>query len=72
MIEIELEKEIVKSKEDYPLVLEPKHIQEILGVGRRNTYELLNDPPFHVNRVGKRGLIKVPRDVFFKWLEGSA
>jgi hypothetical protein len=40
---------------DYPEVLNPKHIQEILGIGRRQTYELLNQepPPFHLVRVGR-------------------
>ncbi|MGO4346308.1 hypothetical protein AB4Z45_12545 [Paenibacillus sp. MCAF9] len=54
-----------------PEVLEPAHIQQILGIGRRATYELLNDPPFHVNRVGKNKMMKVPRDVFFRWLDGK-
>lgn len=59
-----------KSKDDYLLVLEPHHIQEILQIGSRATYELLNDPPFHVNRVGKNRMIKVSKDTFFGWLEG--
>ncbi|OMF35211.1 DNA-binding protein [Paenibacillus sp. FSL H8-0548] len=62
---------MVKSKDEFPLVLEPAHIQEILNIGRRGTYELLADPPFHVNRIGKNKMIKVPRDVFFIWLEGK-
>lgn len=60
-----------KTKDDYPIVLEPPHIQEILGIGRRATYELLNDAPFRVNRVGKNKMIKVSKDTFFKWLEGE-
>lgn len=56
-------------KEDLPMVLDPKHIQQIMGMGRRQTYEFLNDPPFHVQRIGKRGLIKVSREVFFGWLD---
>ncbi|WP_246096168.1 DNA-binding protein [Paenibacillus sinopodophylli] len=59
-----------KSKEDFPLALEPTHIQEILRIGRRGTYELLNNPLFHVNRIGKNRMIRLPRDVFFSWLEG--
>ncbi|OBZ15141.1 DNA-binding protein [Bacillus sp. FJAT-26390] len=62
---------MITSKEQLPLILEPAHIQEILCIGRRATYELLADPPFHVNRVGKNKMIKVPRDVFFRWLEGD-
>lgn len=61
---------ISKNKEEYPLSLEPIHIQEILGLGRRKTYEFLNDkPPFHMVKVGK--LIKVSRESFFVWFEGK-
>ncbi|PYI54503.1 DNA-binding protein [Paenibacillus flagellatus] len=58
------------TRECYPLVLGPEEIQEILCIGRRQTYELLKNPPFHVVRIGKRRLIKVSRDSFFNWLEG--
>ncbi|MGO4496493.1 DNA-binding protein [Paenibacillus sp. 2RAB27] len=60
-----------KNKEDLPLVLEAKDIQSILSIGRRQTYELLEKPPFHVERIGKRGIIKVSRETFFNWLEGG-
>lgn len=55
---------------DYPEVLTPKHVQEILGIGRRQTYELFNQdyPPFHFVRVGRS--IKIPKIVFTKWLLG--
>ncbi|WP_211745371.1 helix-turn-helix domain-containing protein [Paenibacillus sp. Marseille-Q4541] len=57
-----------KSKEDYPSVLHAKHIQKILDIGERQTYELLNSGQFHVVQVGR--LKKVSKDVFIKWLEG--
>lgn len=44
---------MIKSKVELPLVLETPHIQEFLDIGRRQTYDLLANPPFHVNRVGK-------------------
>lgn len=59
------------NKEDLPLVLDAEAIQGILSLGRRQTYELLKNPPFHVERLGKRGIIKVSRDAFFNWLEGK-
>lgn len=59
-------------KEDLPLVLESAHIQEIMNFGRRQTYEFLKDPPFPVRRIGGRGVIKISRDAFFRWLEGDA
>lgn len=56
--------------DNYPEVLSPKHIQEILGIGRRQTYELLNQdpPPFYFVRVGRS--IKVSKVLFVKWLLG--
>lgn len=54
---------------DYPITLDAKIIQEILGLGRRQIYELLNNPPFNVLRIGR--LIKVNRDVFFEWHTGQ-
>lgn len=59
------------TKDNLPLVLEPAHIQEILKIGRRQTYEFLKHPPFPVRRLGGRNLIKVSRDTFFRWLEGE-
>lgn len=56
---------------EYPEILEPKHIREILRIGEKQTYELLNQnpPPFHYVRVGNR--IKIAKSVFVKWLTGS-
>lgn len=59
------------NKEELPFVLGPDDIQKILGIGRRQTYELLKNPPFTVQRLGGRKIIKVPRDNFFRWLEGE-
>ncbi|WP_340395496.1 helix-turn-helix domain-containing protein [Paenibacillus sp. FSL E2-0177] len=57
-----------KTTSDYPSVLTAKEIQQILGIGERQTYELLNSGQFHIVRVGK--MIKVSKDVFLKWLQG--
>lgn len=57
-----------KSTADYPSVLNAKDIQQILDIGERQTYELLNSNQFHIVRVGR--MIKVSKDVFLKWLEG--
>ncbi|MFC0417722.1 helix-turn-helix domain-containing protein [Cytobacillus solani] len=56
-------------KNELPEVLTPKHIQEILGIGRRTTYEMMENPPFHVAKVGK--LYKVSKKTFFNWLDGD-
>ncbi|MEK4348018.1 helix-turn-helix domain-containing protein [Paenibacillus sp. FSL P4-0184] len=60
--------QIYKTTSDYPSVLTAKEIQQILGIGERQTYELLNSSQFHIVRVGK--MIKVSKDVFLKWLQG--
>ncbi|SFS83857.1 helix-turn-helix domain-containing protein [Paenibacillus sp. BC26] len=57
------------AEDNYPQVLDVVHIQTILGIGRRQAYELANSGQFHVVRAGKR--IKVAREVFISWLKGS-
>jgi Helix-turn-helix domain len=56
------------NKNELPEVLTPKHIQSILGLSKRGTYDLMENPPFHVARVGR--LYKISKQVFFNWLEG--
>jgi hypothetical protein len=56
------------TREELPEVLTPKHVQNILGIGRKRTYEMMEDPPFHVAKVGK--LYKISKRVFFDWLDG--
>lgn len=53
---------------DYPPTLDVSDIQNILGIGRRQAYELVNSGQFHVVRIGKR--IKVSKNVFSQWLNG--
>lgn len=64
---------------DYPLMLTPKDIQEILGTSRKSTYDILSQieykmkkgeqVPFVIKRIGK--LIKIPRDQFWDWFENT-
>ncbi|MGG2201426.1 helix-turn-helix domain-containing protein [Paenibacillus validus] len=54
---------------NYPEVLQVTDIQQILGIGRRQAYELANSGQFHVIRIGKS--IRVARDVFFSWMNGN-
>jgi hypothetical protein len=52
---------------DLPMVLEPKHIQKVLGIGINQVLPMLkNDPPFFVIRLGNR--YKVAKVSFFEWL----
>jgi excisionase family DNA binding protein len=57
----------VKRKEDYPLILTVKDIQEILGIGKRVAYELMERKDFPMVRIGR--LKRVNRDSFFEWIE---
>jgi excisionase family DNA binding protein len=50
-------------------VLNVEDIQRILGIGRRQAYELVNSKKFHVVRIGRT--IKVSKEVFEKWLSGQ-
>lgn len=53
---------------NYPEILQVTDIQQILGIGRRQAYELVNSGKFHVVRIGKS--IRVHRDVFTQWMKG--
>ncbi|MFC0417723.1 helix-turn-helix domain-containing protein [Cytobacillus solani] len=53
----------------FPEALTPSHVQQILKIGRRQTYELLEKPPFHVVKVGR--LYKISKKAFFKWFDGE-
>ncbi|MFD1135624.1 helix-turn-helix domain-containing protein [Paenibacillus urinalis] len=59
-----------KKIKEYPSVLSVADIQSILGIGRRQAYELVNSGCFHVARAGRR--IMVSKTVFLTWLKGSA
>lgn len=57
------------TRDNLPEALTPEHIQNLLGIGRRQTYELLSDPPFHVVKVGR--LYKISKKAFFNWFDGE-
>lgn len=59
----------MKDLNDYPDVLNVDDIQRILGIGRRQAYELVASKQFHTVRVGKR--IKILKAVFVRWLYGE-
>ncbi|OOE14017.1 helix-turn-helix domain-containing protein [Fictibacillus arsenicus] len=60
---------IVKDLEAYPEVLNVEDIQIILGIGRRQAYQLVSSQQFHSVRIGKR--IKILKKVFVNWLYGN-
>jgi hypothetical protein len=58
----------MKTTLELPDVLEVKHIQEFLGIGRSQAYQLVRSSSFHVVTVGKR--ILIPKKSFVEWFEG--
>ncbi|SMF88043.1 hypothetical protein SAMN05661091_4079 [Paenibacillus uliginis N3/975] len=54
---------------DYPMTLRPKHIEQIMGMSQKKTYEFLADAPFHVARAGRD--IYISKMVFRNWFEGT-
>jgi predicted DNA-binding transcriptional regulator AlpA len=59
----------MKKLDEYPDVLNVDDVQEILGIGRRQAYELVASQQFHSVRIGKR--IKILKFVFVNWLNGD-
>lgn len=60
----------MKSKQEYPLVMKVEHVMEILGIGKRVAYELMDRTDFPCTKIGR--LKRVNRDAFFDWLEGTS
>lgn len=50
-------------------VLDVEDVRNILSIGRRQSYELVNSGAFHTVRVGSR--IKIPTTSFLSWLNGT-
>ncbi|OME41398.1 helix-turn-helix domain-containing protein [Paenibacillus odorifer] len=68
MIEILKDKKIIARLRNLPEPMEPKDIQEFLGLSKNSTYNLIDAKHFHSVRVGK--LYKIPKRTFVKWYLG--
>jgi len=63
----------MKEKTDYPLVLKVSHVSEILGLTNHAVYELIKRKGFPVMIIsGSKGAKRIPRDLFFNWLDDQA
>uniref|UniRef100_UPI0022E2F5DC helix-turn-helix domain-containing protein n=1 Tax=Bacillus smithii TaxID=1479 RepID=UPI0022E2F5DC len=62
-------KDLKKLLDTYPDVLTVMEVKELLGIGREQTYNLVNSDKFPVQRVGRRILIYKPN--LIKWLENN-
>lgn len=49
------------------LVLTVADLQQVLGCGRRQAYELVNRADFPTIRLGRK--ILIPRDAFLRWMD---
>ena len=56
----------LKDYDELPLVLDVRHIQNIMGISRTSAYELVHTPGFPAFRSGR--LIKVSKKAFFDWM----
>jgi hypothetical protein len=54
---------------DYPIILDSKHIAEIMGCSRRFAYQIMDIPGFPLIRIPGTSTKRVNRDSFFKWLD---
>ena len=58
----------IKSWDALPLILNPEETASILGISRKNIYELFITNALPTVMVGKRR--RVPRESLRRWLEG--
>jgi excisionase family DNA binding protein len=56
-----------KTKDDYPMILTVNEVMEILRIGKRVAYELMERKDFPMVRIGR--LKRVNRDAFFDWIQ---
>ncbi len=59
-----------KNLEDYPIVLQAKHVKEILGISTGATYALLKSASFPTIHLGEKRMV-VTREKFSEWLGDS-
>ncbi|MFC7784242.1 DNA-binding protein [Rossellomorea sp. GCM10028870] len=57
------------TREELPDVMTVKDVQHFLEIGRRQSYELMENPSFHVVKVGK--LYKISKISFLRWFDGE-
>lgn len=55
--------------QSFSQVLQVSDIQQILKIGRRQSYDLVNSGEFPVIRVGKS--IRVDYEIFNSWMKGK-
>ena len=56
----------MKKNSSFPTVLTVKDIQEILSIGRKQSYDLIHSQQFKTLKIG--GSYRIPAKNFFDWL----
>ena len=57
--------------DQFPVVLQASHIQEILDVSKKYVYELLHRSDFPTVHVTEKRMV-VPKEAFIRWLDEQA
>lgn len=65
---MEKQKQRLTNYDELPLVLDVKHISQIMGISKVSAYELVHSDGFPAIQMKGR-LIKVSKRAFFDWLE---
>ena len=63
-------KTAVKDKNELPLLMTMKEVQEVMGIAKDLVYRLPHTKGFPVLRFGR--VFRVPRDRFLAWLDEQA
>lgn len=57
------------NRDEYPLILQIKHVQQILGFSKSMAYEIAKAPDFPLIQINTRKVVY--RDDFFSWLDSK-
>jgi predicted DNA-binding transcriptional regulator AlpA len=57
------------NRNDYPMILQMKHVMEILGFSKSTIYSLAKEADFPVIEINNRKVVY--RDDFFSWLDNK-
>lgn len=57
------------NRNDYPIILQIKDIQRILGFSKSTAYEITKEIGFPLLQINKRKIVY--RDEFFSWLDSK-
>jgi len=59
----------MKNHEELPIVLQAKHVSQLLGLAKSTTYEIMKQADFPLLEVSGRKIVY--KDDFFEWLDSK-